>query len=374
MVKKTPQTSKPASRKLRPLSAARIAFLLALAVLLGLFLSYWQFPGAWLIGPMLVGVTYSMYQRKTYAFPPILYIGGKGVIAMGIATRFEPETLATVYHYAIPLVCCVAITSGLSILNGYWLWRWTDLDRTTSLLASVPGAAPSIIAMAEEMGANAVIVSLFHSLRVFLITLLVPAIADRLAAQADTVTTLTLSENSLVTRGGWAIVANFALLIICCALGEWLGKKLAFPSASFLATVIVGIIVFWNLPAPLVVPYWLFAMALLAMGLTVGLQFNLQKISQLMKAALIEVVLIFGLIFACLLIGYGFHRFTQVDVVTSVLGSTPGAIDAIVGIVLDVGGDAGLVFSMQITRLLLLILISSLLGGLWRRNQTEDSL
>lgn len=370
MVTKKNKTSKPTFRKLRPLSVTRIGVLLALAMLLGLLLSHWQFPGAWLIGPMLVGVSYSIYKRKTYAFPPILYIGGKGVIAMGIATRFKPETLATVYHYAIPLLCCVVITSGLSILNGYWLWRWTDLDRTTSLLASVPGAAPSIIAMAEEMGANAVIVSLFHSLRVFLITLLVPPIAGRLAAQGDIVVPLTLSENSLLTQGGWLIVANFALLIVGCALGEWLGKKLAFPSASFLATVIVGIIVSWNLPAPLAVPYWLFATALLVVGLTVGLQFNLQKIAQLVKAALIQVVLIFGLIFTCLLIGYGFHRFTQIDLLTSVLGSTPGAIDAMVGIVLDVGGDAGLVFSMQITRLLLLILVSSLLGGLWRRKQS----
>lgn len=367
MTGKLLQTAEPASKKLRPLTAATISRLLVLAALVGFLLSRLGFPGAWLIGPMLVGVAYTVHKRKTYALPPLYNVAGKGAIAMGIAVRFVPETLETVYHYAIPLLCCVAITSGLSVLNGYWLWRWTDLDRPTSLLASVPGAAPSIISMAEDMDANAVIVSLFHSMRVFLVTLLVPAIASRLTTEVDSLTVMPLPAQSLLTGGGWAIAANFALLTLCAAVGDWVGKKLAFPSASFLSTVVIGIVVSWNLPAPLAVPYWLFATALLSVGLTVGLQFNFQKVGQLVKAALIEVLLIFGLILSCLLIGYSFHQVTQVDVVTAVLGSAPGAISAMVGIAVDVGGDAGLVFSMQITRLLLLIFVSSLLGALWRK-------
>ena len=367
MTGKLTQTAEPASKKLRSLSTAIIAGLLALAALAGFLLNRLGFPGAWLIGPMFIGIIYTLHKRKTYALPPLYNTAGKGVIAIGIAVRFVPETLETIYQYAIPLLCCVAITSGLSILNGYWLWRWTDLDRPTSLLASVPGAAPSIIAMAEDMGANAVIVSLFHSMRVFLVTFLVPAIASRLDTDVNSVMVLTPPGQTLLSSGSWAIVANFALLIVCSALGNWIGKKLAFPSASFLSTVVIGIVVSWNLPAPLAIPYWLFATALLSVGLTVGLQFNLQKIGQLVKAAVVEVLLILGLILSCLLIGYGFHQVTQVDVVTAVLGSTPGAISAMVGIAVDVGGDAGLVFSMQITRLLLLIFVSTLLGGFWRK-------
>ena len=60
-------------------------------------------------------------------------------------------------------------------------------------------------------------------------------------------------------------------------------------------------------------------------------------------------------------IGYEFHKFTHVDLVTSLLSFTPGGIEAMIATVDELGGDAGLVLGIQLTRMLILLFVVPLL-------------
>jgi uncharacterized membrane protein AbrB (regulator of aidB expression) len=93
-----------------------------------------------------------------------------------------------------------------------------------------------------------------------------------------------------------------------------------------------------------------------------------------LKAVLIEIGLVISLILFCLGIAYGFHQFTQVDLVTAVLGLTPGGLEAMIATVVQLGGDTSLVLAIQLTRMLMILLIAPWLTAfvLKQEKRSED--
>lgn len=92
----------------------------------------------------------------------------------------------------------------------------------------------------------------------------------------------------------------------------------------------------------------------------------------LLKAVLIEIVLVVSLIILCLGVGYEFHVFTGVNTITSLLGFTPGGLEAMLATVMQLGGDTGLVLAMQLTRMLIIIALGPTLVN-FMVNVSKDS-
>ena len=331
--------------------------LLAIAMVAGIFFSWLHVPVGWLLGPMLVGIAYAIIQNSRQSLPPGFKMVGQVIIGIVTATRFSPETLSVATTYAIPLLLCVFTTGSLSMFNGYLLSRWAGIDRATAFLGFIPGAASSIVAMSEEMGADALTVALIQYIRVLLVVLLLPATASLLfpvnpGTQVAATVAMTNNLPSL------PIILNLLVLAVCGGLGVWGGRRLRLPSSGFLGPFLVGLVTFWILPYQLQVPQSLFCAGLLLVGLSIGVQFNWQIAHKLLKAVLIEVGLVIVLILMCLAVGYEFHVVTHVDTITAVLGFTPGGIEAMVATVMQLGGDTGLVLAMQLTRMLSILLIA----------------
>ena len=78
---------------------------------------------------------------------------------------------------------------------------------------------------------------------------------------------------------------------------------------------------------------------------------------------LIEVALVILLILICLGIGYEFHAISHVDAITAMLGFSPGGIGVASAIAMQLGGNPGLVLAIQMTRLLLILLLSPWLAA-----------
>lgn len=341
--------------------------LLAIAMVAGISFSWLHVPVGWLLAPMLVGIAYAIIQGSRQPLPPAFKMVGQVIIGIFTATRFSPETLSVATTYAIPLLLCVFTTGSLSMFNGYLLSRWAGIDRTTAFLGFIPGAASSIVAMSEEMGADALTVALIQYVRVLLVVLLMPAAASLLfPVNPDTqVAAPVAMTNNLPSL---PIILNLLVLAGCGVLGVWGGRRLRLPSSGFLGPFIVGLVTFWILPYQLQVPQFLFYAGLLLVGLSIGVQFDWQIAQKLLKAVLIEVGLVILLILSCLAVGYEFHVVTHVDTITAVLGFTPGGIEAMIATVMQLGGDTGLVLAMQLTRMLSILLIAPWLVAVLVKN------
>ncbi|MGQ4649430.1 AbrB family transcriptional regulator [Lyngbya aestuarii] len=347
----------------------RIAEQLAVAILAGFLFSWLDIPVGWLLGPMLIGIAYAVIQDRAQPLPAAFLVIGKALMGIATAVRFSPETLSTAKTYAVPLLLCILVTGSLSLLNGYLLGRWAGIDRTTGFLAFIPGVASSIVAMSEEMGADAIAVAVFQYLRLLLVVLLVPTTVS-LLIPANLVTQVT-TNLPIASHPSLPISLNLLVLFLCCGAGVAIGQRLRLPSSGFLGTFLVGLATFWLLPQ-LQVPPWLFSAGMLLVGLSIGIKFDWQAARKLWKAVLIELVLVIVLIASCLGVGYEFHVMTHVDLITAVLGFTPGGTEAMIATVVQLGGDAGLVMAMQMSRMLVILLISPWLAALMAKEKPSN--
>ncbi|MBE9214167.1 AbrB family transcriptional regulator [Plectonema cf. radiosum LEGE 06105] len=332
-----------------------IIFQLTIGIAAGFVFNWLQIPVGWLLGSMIGGMVYSSIRGNPQPLPKIFISFGKAFIALGTAVRFSWETINFAATYAVPLLLCVLISGSLSLFHGYLLSRWSGIDKVTGFVAFIPGVASSIVPIAEEMGADAVAVALFQYLRLLIVVLLIPSAAG-LFFPADLNNSVTTAiAMTTANNHSFPMWLNLAILGLCCVVGMWGGNRLNLPASGFLGTLLVALGVFWSLPDQLQVPQWLFAMGLLFVGISIGFKFDIKTANKLLKAVLIQIALVVSLIILCLGVGYSFHVFTQVDTITSLLGFTPGGLEAMVATVMQLGGDTGLVLAMQLTRMLIII-------------------
>lgn len=340
----------------------QIILLLASALALGWLFDRAQIPVAWLCAPMVVGIAWALIRGRCQKLPPSFGIVGQVIIGLSAAAHFPLHTLALASTHAGPLLLIVLITGSMSLLNGYLLGRWAGIDRGTAFLGCIPGAASSIVAMSEEMGADAIAVAVLQYLRLLLVVFLVPA-SVRLLFPTDSLTQAIATIPTQTTLPV-PMLLNLLVLAGCGILGTWCGKRLRFPSPTFLGPLLVGLIVFWGLPLyQFQVPNSAFNGGMLFVGLSIGLRFDWQSARKLMKALVIETGLVIVLIFACLVAGYGFHLITGIDTMTAVLGSTPGGMSVMIASAVEYSSNSGLVLAMQMTRLLIILLIGPWLAA-----------
>ncbi|MGL5805333.1 MAG: AbrB family transcriptional regulator, partial [Xenococcaceae cyanobacterium] len=316
------------------------------------------------------GIIYAISQSNSQLFPSSFAIVGQAIIALETAVRFSPETLTIATTYTLPLLISIALTGARSLLNGYLLWRWTGIDRMTSFLGSIPGASPSIVAMSEEMGADAIAVALLQYLRLVLVAVIIPTIISLFFPVEPTIETIATIPTKI--NPPLPELFNLGILVVCGGLGIWGGNKLRLPASLFLGPFLVTFAASLLLPYEIQVSPSVFTVGLLLVGLSSGLKFNWDAVRKLLKAVLLELGLVTLLIFICLGTGYGFHLVTGVDLITSTLGSTPGGITPIIAMTLQLGGDSGLVLAMQMTRMLAILLFSPWFATFLRENVTNS--
>jgi membrane AbrB-like protein len=334
----------------------KVTQLLILAILVSFLFEWLHIPIAWLLGPMMVGIIHAAVAGNAQPLPSIFSITGQAIIAIVTASRFSLDTLIMAKDYALPLLLCIAVTGSMSLLNGYLLWRFADIDRPTSFLGCIPGAGPSLVAMSEEMGADAIAVAVLQYLRILMVSVIIPTLAGIFfGGNADSSGLPLMTTDSLPSL---PLIVKLIILIICSGVGIWLGKLFKLPSSLFLGPFFASLLIFWFLPYQLTIPPVIFTGGLFLLGLSIGVKFDWGIARKLFKAVLIDVFLILILIMICFLVGYEFHVITRVDTMTAVLGSTPGGLSSMIAAVIELGGDSGLVLAMQMTRMLLILMLS----------------
>ena len=334
----------------------KITLLLILAILVAFLFNWLHIPIAWLLGPMIVGIIYAALAGKAQPLPSIFGITGQAIIAIFTASRFSLDTLIMVKDYALPLLLCIGVTGSMSLFNGYLLWRFADVDRPSSFLGCIPGSGASMVAMSEEMGADALAVAVLQYVRIFMVSVIIPTLASIFfPGRGDSSVLPLVSPDSLASP---PLIVKLIILIICGAVGIWLGEVFKLPSSLFLGPFFASLLIFWLLPYQLTIPPVIFTGGLFLLGLSIGVKFDWEIARKLFKAVLIDVFLILALILICFLVGYEFHLITEVDTMTAVLGSTPGGLSSMIATVIELGGDSRLVLAMQMTRMLLILTLS----------------
>lgn len=357
------------------LSHIRCGIELGLLVLLALILAFigdsLHLPIPWLLVPVVVSIIWSMLKNEhNSSIPKPFSIIGQAIIAVFTASRFTPDVLTGSENYFLPLIICIVATSLFSLFNGYLIYKFTDIDFTTSFLGCIPGAGHSLVAMSEEMGADTITVTILQYLRIIMVSIIVPTLVSFFNTPMNQIINIVPHHQLLPSL---PLPINLLILTLSAILGVKTGKFLKIPSNLFLGTFLSSLLLLSFFPYEIIIPQSIFRGGLLLLGLSIGVKFERHTMGKLFKAIFLEIILVLILIGTCFIAGYWFHLVTKIDTLTAVLGTTPGGLTAMMATVIELGGNSSFVLTMQMTRMLLILLLTPIIGSyLMKRNNANS--
>jgi membrane AbrB-like protein len=322
---------------------------------------------------MFVSIVWVFVQgnAQSLSLPNSFNIWGQSIVAVGTACHFSLDTFTDIQSYFFPLLFCIVVTATFSIFNGYVIYKWANIDFATSFLGCIPGASASLVAMSEEIGADAIAVAVLQCLRIIMVSLIMPIVASFYITDTNPILIGVLHERDLSTS--LPLPINLSILSMVAIIGIKLGKKINFPSNLFLAPFFSSLVFISCFPYQINIPHSIFCGGLLLLGLSIGVRFETKVIKKLAKALLIEIFLVLLLMGICFIAGYEFHVITQIDTMTALLGSTPGALNAMMATVIELGGNSSVVLTMQMSRMLLILTLTPFLSSILLKDSPSSS-
>ncbi len=139
-------------------------------------------PAGALIGSMAAVAAVNLAGSQTVGAGSTLRFVAFAILGWEIGSQVTRESMSAARAAIVPVLIVVVGLLAAAGLFGWVLYR-AGLDPVTAFLASSPGALSQMVALSAAFGANAVLVSVVHLIRVLVVILTAPLVARLLMAQ-----------------------------------------------------------------------------------------------------------------------------------------------------------------------------------------------
>ncbi|HEU4658260.1 MAG TPA: AbrB family transcriptional regulator [Capillimicrobium sp.] len=332
------------------MAAATIALALA-AGAIGL-------PSAALFAALLAGIGYALTLggRAPLVLPPAGLLLGQAVVGVSLGTSLDGETLKAVGADALPIALATAATLVVSVGAGLVLSRVTGVDRATGTLGLVAGGASGIVALSDELGADARLVAFMQYLRVLVVVLFAPLVAYALLGHAGDAGAGTQAATPTRDPG---LLADLAFTAGCAAAGLVAARLLRLTAGSLLMPlVIAAALTVGRVVADAQVPQLIEDVAFGLIGLQVGLRFTVATIREAGRLLPSVLASIFAMIAACAAMAAALVPLAGVSYASAYLATTPGGLYAVLAAAVGAGANTTFVLAVQALRLFAMILLA----------------
>lgn len=321
-----------------------------------------QTPLPWMIGPLLITAVLSMFGAPTESWNP-LRNAAQWIIGGALGLYFTPQVMTLVARLWWVIALNIVWALGIGLVFGKWLYwvhqgcgstwmsrfRIDGLTRATTHFAAPVGGASEMTQISERYGAQTELVASSHSLRILLVTLVVPFVFQWVGLHG---LDAALPGTRLLDWGG------LALLGLLTGLGCWLMVKLGTANPWFIGALGVSLLLTVNDIILSALPQTMTNTAQLLLGISLGVRFR-RSFVHLAPRWLGSVA--FGtvcMILLCSGFAWLIHLVVDVHWATIVLGTAPGGISemAITAKVLQLG--VPLVTALHVTRLAAVLLLA----------------
>ena len=340
-----------------PLNLARTVLTLLMALASAALCVQLRTPLPWMIGPLVATAALSTLGAPTASHTP-LRNAGQWVIGAALGLYFTPPVVALVASLWWAMALNVLWALALGVAFGMWLHRVhhapglfhiTGLSRATCYFASPIGGASEMTLMAERRGAQTELVASSHSLRVLLVTLVIPFGFQFAGLHGLD----TLLPGPRVVQ--WPGLAALGLLT---GIGCWLMVRLKLTNPWFLGALAASLAVTASGHTWSAIPVWMTNAAQLVIGISLGVRFT-RSFVHLAPRWLASVAL-GTLVMMALCAGFAWlvAQLAGLRWATVLLGTSPGGIAemAITAKVLQLG--VPLVTAFHVTRLAAVLLLA----------------
>ncbi|HWO97400.1 MAG TPA: AbrB family transcriptional regulator [Bacillus sp. (in: firmicutes)] len=337
----------------------------------GFILSLTGLSIGWMIGTLIMAAFLSFrptvslklpYNRK--GIPRYWLYAGQCILGIELGQKINVSVIYIFKENWMVIIVMLLLSVIFSLLSGFVLWKFSQTDMLTSFFGTAPGGLSAIPGIAEEVGANTVVVSIIQTMRVFLVVLTVPIIVSSLSAN---IVDPTVPYNYSTSRGipefeiGHLFGTTILVLVACG--GYYVGKHLKFP-APWLVGGMLSVSVIQVLSSSYVghnmIAWWPHTVIILSqilMASSIGSRFHKNMFIGLKKTLLVALLSTLGLIVAMFVCAFFVSKVTGITFVTAALAFAPGGIAEMATTAVVLHADSTLVVVVQVLRVIMVCII-----------------
>ncbi|HEX8699100.1 MAG TPA: AbrB family transcriptional regulator [Myxococcaceae bacterium] len=335
-----------------PPSRVRILAVTGTAVLAGVLAEALHLPAGSLLAGMLVALVGTVAFSVRIPLPASAQLGASCVLGAALCAAFQPSAWAALAsHWLVALINVVGVVA-VSQVVALGLSRLSGLGVRTTTLGLMPGGAPSMVAVSEELGADSRLVALFQYVRLVVVII----VAGLVGRWAGAVPNLHLASAASLPGAPSPLIA-WGITLAVAVVGGWLGVRLKLPAGIFLGPILLGVpLSLWGVPVG-ALPPGLLPLGLWILGVRVGNQFDASALRELRRLALAAVGAAMLVVAGCMLLAWTWSSLGGVDLLTAYFATSPGGTDSVLAIALGTQANLSLVLAVQLGRMLLIFLL-----------------
>lgn len=144
--------------------------------------------------------------------------------------------------------------------------------------------------------------------------------------------------------------------LLIAGIGGYLGIKLKVPAGAFVGAMI-AVAIFNMYTGKGQMPMQFKLVAQIVVGGMIGLNFKMDTLSELKSLLMPALIILIGLTFYCILLGFIIHKVTGLDLVTSLFSTSPGGITDMTLISEAYGAETPKVAILHLVRLVTVITV-----------------
>lgn len=318
-------------------------------------------PGALMLGPLVSGLLVAIYlpgPKISRAWPTL----SQAVLGCVIAKALSPQVVAQFLpHWLLIVSMNLAMIGGIFAL-GVGSTRLGLFPGTAGIWGMSPGGASAMVVLSEAYGGDKRVVALMHYLRLIWAVLAVITMAMLLGSPR-------MGDPGVSLPGAsgmhWFPPLDYTALCISAVLvvaGLAGARLLKSPLLVIFIPMFGGVAIQLFHWGSLQVPPVVSAAAFGLIGWNVGLSFTRESLAysaRLIPRILVSIAVILLL---CLGLAGVAAAWAHIDFLTAYMALNPGGIDVVFLTAASIDVDLPLIMTMQISRLILVIMIAPVLG------------
>ncbi|MED4351321.1 AbrB family transcriptional regulator [Schinkia azotoformans] len=330
----------------------------------GFLLSLTGLSIGWMIGTLIMATVLSFTRPKFLSIPNNkagipkywLYIG-QCILGIELGQKMNTTVLFTFRDNWLAISIMLLLSISFSLLAGFILWKYSNLNMLTSFFATAPGGMSTMPGIADEVGANTGVVSIIQTVRVFLVILTIPVLLSSwFSNQVNTEFSNIISSETISFEPNQILMT--IILVLVAVVGYFLGKYLKFP-APWLIGSMVSVAIFKSF-SPLFFghdllawwPHELIIFSQIFIGASIGSRFIKSMFIGIKKTLIISSLCTIILIFSILVCAYIVSTITGITFITSSLAFAPGGVAEMTTTAVVLKGDPTFVVAVQVLRII----------------------
>ncbi|MDG3014848.1 AbrB family transcriptional regulator [Speluncibacter jeojiensis] len=335
----------------------------------------WGVPAPQLVGSLVVGAVLAVGGVVHGVFPHRAWLPAQALVGVLMGSYLSSAALASVAPTALPLSAATLLTIAICVGIAALLARSPRVSLAAATLGLAPGGSAAIISLATDQGTDSRLVAFSQYLRVGLVALSAPLVVAVIGGGGNGIPAAELGRRSAgglgrIASGPWMPV----LLAAICVVGAVAGRRLRLPSAVLLGPLLLAMAVTLAGVHGFAPAGALRDVALVVIGLEVGLRFTRATIGHLGRLLPEVLACICAVCVLCAGIAWALGRLIGIPFVDAYLATTPGGINAVLATAASTGTDVPLVSTVQSLRLVVVVLaVPLLLRWLAHRQSMRES-